>query len=1031
MSVSKFINNQVDSYKEFAPYNVDGINKKEDFDFITSLATQISETIVSFIHVFSQRQGGILSTFGIGKRSAVTCACFLRQALKKADAPLIIENAFEDSRFSLNQLPKEEPQLTFFVVIPLLDNNGISLGFLSVADVKTTKLEAKRLWSLEKLAGQVVNLLDLGKYQIELQQKNEQLAQSQVLLDEMQVSHQIGIWELEISSGRTTWSEMVYSIHEVPLDFDHNKESAIDFYHPDYRPVISQALQDCIEVDQPFDVICLLITAKGNQKWVKSSGRKIREKVIGSFQDITSIKENEIKFKGIFDSAITFIGFLNPKGILLEANRTALDTAGIKRKDVIGKYFWDCYWWQISKGAREELKENFQRAISGETISYEVTIWIANYTPITVHFSLKPIFDEKGKVIYIIPEARPVQEIIDAKRRYKSVIEGTNIGTWEWNIQTGELVVNDRWAEIAGYTLAELETTDINTWTGLIHPDDLEASRILLKECLKKKTEFYDMEARIRHKHGHWVWVYDRGKVFEWTEDSNPLRMYGTRQDISDRKQREEALRVSEEIFRNNFEHAATGIALFDENGKWIKVNAKLCEILGYNKDELLKLRLQDMTHPDDLNAELILLHELEEGKRSYYQLEKRYFHKKGHVVHILLAASLVKNEDGNVLYFIVQINDISKLKQTETKMSSLAAEKTALMDAMTRVAFFSTDIYGKIIKSNIGAKILFGYNSEELFDRSFRQLFLLKKEWEKAAFELTGSQLEDEQQLYRALISDDQQQFNEWHFKTKNGSVVPVLLSVSEIKTKDKLKGYLLAATDISQSKSIQAELEQKNQELEQFAHIAAHDLKEPLRGITTYLSVLQKKYSNQLDAKANMYIDNAFNNARSMKNLISDILDFSKTGKISQEEVNLNELLDAIINNYHHDGKLDSTDFSKSILPTVKSDAGSLIQLFTNLIDNALKYKSNNNRTEIRIDAMEEENAWVLHVADNGIGIHADFSDKVFEIFRRLHNNSAYSGSGIGLAICKKIVSAHGGKIWFEPNNPIGTIFKFTIPK
>jgi PAS domain S-box-containing protein len=391
----------------------------------------------------------------------------------------------------------------------------------------------------------------------------------------------------------------------------------------------------------------------------------------------------------------------------------------------------------------------------------------------------------------------------------------------------------------------------------------------------------------------------------------------------------------------------------------------------------------------------------------------------------------MVRNKDGNVLYFIAQINDISKLKRTEIKMRSLIAENSALMDAMTRVAFFSTDIYGKIIKSNIGAEILFGYSSEAVASRSLRQLFLLEKEWEKASEQLLGSYVEDEQELYKALALDDKQRFNEWHFKTKKGSVIPVLLSVSEIKTNRKTKGYLFAATDISHSKFIQAQLEQKNQELEQFAHIAAHDLKEPLRGITTYLSILQKKFNNQLDDKANEYINYAYKNARRMKSLISDILDFSKTGIIGKEEVNLNELLDSIINNYQHDEMLESAEFSKTILPVVKGDLGSLIQLFTNLIDNALKYQPHGNQAKIKIDALEEESSWILSVSDNGIGIQPEFSDRVFEIFRRLHNNSAYSGSGIGLATCKKIVSAHGGIIWFEPNNPKGTIFKFTIPK
>ena len=145
------------------------------------------------------------------------------------------------------------------------------------------------------------------------------------------------------------------------------------------------------------------------------------------------------------------------------------------------------------------------------------------------------------------------------------------MGTWEWNVQTGETIFNERWAEILGYTLEELQPVSIETWTSLAHPDDLIESNRLLNECFQKRTEFYEFESRMKHKDGDWVWIMDRGKVFEWTEDGKPLKMYGTHQDINQRKKYEEELRVSEEAFRGNFENAAIGMALLNEEGKWLK----------------------------------------------------------------------------------------------------------------------------------------------------------------------------------------------------------------------------------------------------------------------------------------------------------------------------------------------------------------------------------------------------------------------------------------------------------------------------
>ncbi|WP_158857110.1 PAS domain S-box protein [Lunatibacter salilacus] len=1022
-----------DRLKNLESYQILGIAEKDDYDFITSMAAQICGTEISLISLVTDDKQWFLSHHGLDTRETPKEYSFCAQAIKTPDRPFIVEDSRTDSRFSDNPLTTGDPHVIFYAGIPLVSQNGFPLGTLCVIDNFPKQLSDEQIKLLNKLARQTISLLELRKSQREIEEINNQLNEKNLLSTLTEEANQIGTWELDIDSGETVWSKVVYQIHEVALDFDHNKANAIEFYHPDYRSVVTDALQNTIKNDQPIDIESILITAKGYHKWARIIGKKIGNKVIGSLQDITKIKEKELKFKGIFNSTFSFIGFISRAGILLEANDTAVNMAGIRHDEVIGKYFWDCYWWQISSQTQEELKKNFLKALSGEAVVYEVSVWVANKTPITILFSLKPIFDDNGNVIYIIPEGRPVQEIVDARRKFKSVIEGTNVGTWEWNVQTGETVFNERWAEIVGYTLEELAPISIDTWMKLADPDDLEESGRILNECFERKSEYYEFEARMKHKDGHWVWVYDRGKVFEWTEDGRPLMMYGTHQDINERKQKEEALRISEEAFRGNFENAAVGMALLDENGKWLEVNAKLCETVGYSEEELKQLTFQQITHPEDLDADLALLQELTEGKRNHYHMEKRYFHREGHIVYIILAVSMVKDHNDNILYFISQIIDISKQKHTEIELKKLLVENQALMAATTEVAFVSITTDGKIINSNTGVRKILGYKNEEIIGKSIQELLFLENEWKDVAEKLLNCLPEKgkEHELLYALANDTKHRIREWTFKKKNGKLLLVLLSVTEIILDNKTHGYLFAATDISHIKSIQKQLEQKNEELEQFAYIAAHDLKEPLRGITTYLSILKKKYSKQLDEKANSYIDNAYNNAGRMKNLITDILDFSKTGDVGQEQVNLDELLNSIFTNYQNDDKLKQINFSKSKLPTIKGDTSSFVQLFTNLIDNGIKYQPADNVPEITIGVTEDEKTYIFRITDNGIGINPEHQDRVFEIFKRLHTDSEYSGTGIGLASCKKIVSAFGGKIWFEPSEPKGTIFIFTIPK
>lgn len=332
--------------------------------------------------------------------------------------------------------------------------------------------------------------------------------------------------------------------------------------------------------------------------------------------------------------------------------------------------------WQhiINQNDLQVAIDNFQKHLADENHPYDQIVRYRHKEGYTVWIRCKgkAMRDQQGKPTRMLGVHNDITDFKNKEIRYKSLIEGTNIGTWEWNVQTGQTVFNERWANIVGYTLAELEPISIETWMKLAHPDDLEESGRRLNECFEKKAEYYDFEARMRHKDGQWVWVFDRGKVLEWTEDGKPLMMYGTHQDINERKKKEEELSISEEAFRGNFENAAIGMALLDPNGKWLKINKKLSDIVGYSEGELLKLTFQDITHPDDLDKDLSLLQELVQEKRSHYQLEKRYYHKLGHIVHILLAVSMVKNKEGEVLYFISQIIDISALKKIENEIKSL-----------------------------------------------------------------------------------------------------------------------------------------------------------------------------------------------------------------------------------------------------------------------------------------------------------------------------------------------------------------------
>jgi two-component system CheB/CheR fusion protein len=226
--------------------------------------------------------------------------------------------------------------------------------------------------------------------------------------------------------------------------------------------------------------------------------------------------------------------------------------------------------------------------------------------------------------------------------------------------------------------------------------------------------------------------------------------------------------------------------------------------------------------------------------------------------------------------------------------------------------------------------------------------------------------------------------------------------------------------------------ELAASNAELERFAYIASHDLQEPLRMVSSFLQLLQRRYKGQLDQKADQYIHYAVDGAERMKALIMDLLEYSRvgSGKDSFEAVDTAVVMQEVGDVFREKIIAARAKVEIDPLPVVWGDKMQLMQLFQNLLSNALKYHSD-RLPSIRIKASEEAGQWLFSVADNGIGIDPQFFDKIFIIFQRLHNKSDYSGTGIGLAICKKIVERHGGRIWVESRPGEGSTFYFTINK
>lgn len=277
------------------------------------------------------------------------------------------------------------------------------------------------------------------------------------------------------------------------------------------------------------------------------------------------------------------------------------------------------------------------------------------------------------------------------------------------------------------------------------------------------------------------------------------------------------------------------------------------------------------------------------------------------------------------------------------------------------------------------------------------------------------------------------------------DGSELPVEISLSPMGTPSGML-VLAAVRDVSRRRRTEEEkrktaaaleaanreLAQSNAELEQFAYVASHDLQEPLRMVSSYVQLLARRYRGKLDADADEFIGYAVDGAKRMQQLTNDLLVYSRVQRRGKppEPVNLEEVLADVVQNLKESLSTEGAGVTHDPLPTVQADRTQMVQIFQNLVGNGLKFHGP-QPPQVHVWAEPQNGHWVISVRDNGIGIDPKYADRVFSLFQRLHSRDEYPGTGIGLAICKRIAERHRGRIWFDSHPDRGTTFHFTIPQ
>lgn len=352
-----------------------------------------------------------------------------------------------------------------------------------------------------------------------------------------------------------------------------------------------------------------------------------------------------------------------------------------------------------------------------------------------------------------------------------------------------------------------------------------------------------------------------------------------------------------------------------------------------------------------------------------------------------------------------------------------------------------STDTQGIIQTFNKTAERLLGYTADEVVGKVTPAIIHDLNEVVARAEVLSkelATTIEPGFEVFVVKARSQPFDANEWTYVHKNGSRFTVRLSISALRGVDgAISGYLGVGDDITLRKQAEqqlahktGELERSNAELEQFAYLASHDLQEPLRMVSSFTQLLAQPYQGKLDKNADEFIRYAVDGAVRMQCLIQDLLLYSRLSRVNHphQTIDLNTVLQAALLNLHGSVQAANASISYDQLPTITGDNAQLLQLFQHLIANAVKFQGE-HPPRVHIASSQQDANWRIAVSDNGIGIEPQYFDKIFLIFQRLHSREQYPGTGMGLALCKKIIDNHGGRIWLESTPGKGSTFYFSL--
>ncbi|HLO57250.1 MAG TPA: PAS domain S-box protein [Bacteroidales bacterium] len=754
-------------------------------------------------------------------------------------------------------------------------------------------------------------------------------------------------------------------------------------------------------------------------------------------QEALQISENKLKL--FVEYAPAGIAMFDSKLNFIAVSQRFLSDYGLD-KNIIGRHQYEVF-----PEVPDQWKEIHKRCLSGATESKEKDLFRRKDGSVDwVRWKITPWFENSsrigGIVLFseLITEKIKSEEALEISRKnFETAFESNPSAIVIVNSENKFVLVNEAFTSILGYTKEEVtgkHDQDISTFVDL-------SIRQSLKEMLSRSGYIKNEEILVKTKSGEVKTVIISARPIILSDENCVLISFV---DITGLKQAQEKQRESEERFSKIFHSSPVGINIFDlETGFSMDVNPAFLDMIGYSRDEVIGHSADEMNLFVRSGSRKIWVDILKQGSGVINQ-DAAIRRKNGEIRYAMVSIEVIEIRgrkmglvlatditDRKIAEDTIRLREAELRNLNETLEQSIAERTAEVMDLYNN----SPCGYHSLNKDSVFEMV----NDTELRWLAYERDELINKM--KAMDILTPKSQETFSNNFPIFMKTGFLNDLELDFIRKDGSILSVLLNATAVY--DDNGGFLRSrSTMIDHTARKHAEeslkkalirLEEANKELESFSYSVSHDLRAPLRAINGFTQILLEDYSPRFDEEGKRICDVIQHNSDMMGRLIDDLLAFSRFGRSEMNKISIpmHRIVQSVIDELITPQLKRRTEIVMGELPEVIIDPSLMKQVWVNLISNAIKYSSGKEQTIIGITSVIHYDKVVFSIRDNGIGFDMMYADKLFGVFQRLHSETEFEGTGVGLAIVKRIINRHGGDIWAESRSGEGSVFSFSIPK